>query len=200
MTRLVLASISPRRRELLERLRIPFTAASPKFEERSDSRLSPEEEALNFAQQKARSLRFDYPDAWIIGGDTLIAFEGAKIGKPRDEADARRMLKSLSGKRHEIFTGLALFDAASGKLESSVSRVEICMKTFSDGQIAAYAATGEPLDKAGAYAIQGLGRELIESVEGDVDAAVGLPVRELEKMLEDWGFVLPLTAFPERSP
>ncbi|HCU25786.1 MAG TPA: septum formation protein Maf [Deltaproteobacteria bacterium] len=186
MMRLVLASISPRRRELLESLRIPFLAVAPHFEEISDSRLSPSEEALSFAQAKAESLRSDYPDAWIIGGDTLIALAGEKIGKPRDARDAERMLKKLSGKRHEIFTGLALLDAASGKLESSLSRVAIRMKELSATQIAAYVATGEALDKAGAYAIQGLGRDLIESVEGDFDAAVGLPLRELAKILEEW--------------
>ncbi|HEX5033235.1 MAG TPA: Maf family protein, partial [bacterium] len=179
MRRLVLASTSPRRRELLTALGLAFEVAAPRFEEKSDPGLSPEAEALEFAKAKARSLAPDFADALLIGSDTLIEFQGRKLGKPKDAADAHAMLRDLAGQPHLIHTAVAVVDAGSGVEEALLSRVKILMRPAADAEIAAYVATGEPLDKAGAYAIQGRGRELIAEVEGDYEAAVGLPTKGL---------------------
>ncbi len=191
MRRLVLASTSPRRRELLAARGLKFEVAAPRFEERSDPSLSPAAEALAFAKAKAQSLKPDFPDALLIGSDTLIEFEGEKLGKPRDAADARAMLHRLASKPHLIHTAVALIDAADGREEAVLSQVKIRMNPSSAAEIEAYVATGEPLDKAGAYAIQGKGRELIAEVEGDYEAAVGLPTQDLIALLKKFGQELP---------
>lgn len=185
--RIVLASTSPRRRELLAALGFDFEVLSPRFDERSDPALSPAAEALEFAKAKARSLKADCPDALLIGSDTLIEFEGQKLGKPKDAVDARAMLQRLAGKAHLIHTAVALVDAADGKEEAVLRQVKIRMRPASLSEIEAYVATGEPLDKAGAYAIQGKGRELIAEVDGDYEAAVGLPTKDLVALLKKFG-------------
>ena len=187
MRRLVLASTSPRRRELMAMIGLAFEVHAPRFEELSDAALSPRAEALEFARAKARSLSADFPQALLIGSDTLIEFQGEKIGKPKDAADALAMLLMLAGKPHTIHTGLAVFDAAEGRDLSLVRQVKILMRPFDAAEAEAYVATGEPLDKAGAYAIQGDGRKLIEEVEGDYEAAVGLPTKDLIRLLEEFG-------------
>lgn len=187
MRRLILASTSPRRRELLASLGLEFEVRAPRFEEVSDPSLSPREEALEFAKAKARSLRAEFPNALLIGSDTLIEFEGRKLGKPRDAADARAMLQSLAGKPHLIHTAVALVDAVDGREEAVLSHVKIRMNSATASEIEAYVATGEPLDKAGAYAIQGRGRGLIAEVEGDFEAAVGLPTKDVLILLEKFG-------------
>src|SRR5215831_5044291 len=136
--KIVLASTSPRRRELLRLLGLSFEVYAPKFEEISDPRLSPSEEAAEFAKAKARSLRADFPEALLIGSDTLIACSGEKLGKPKDADDASSMLRRLAGQQHEIFTGVAVCDAASGRIAASVSRVLVTMKSATEEQIAAY--------------------------------------------------------------
>jgi len=191
--RLILASISPRRRELLQMLQLPFEAHAPKFEEVSESRWTPAQEALELAKGKARSLLQDFPEALVIGSDTLIAFEGEKIGKPKDASDAVAILRRLSGKIHQIFTGVAVIDAAGGKWSGALSQVTVAMRAASDAELTDYVATGEPLDKAGAYAIQGLGRHLISAIEGDYFAAVGLPLRELAEILTELGLPPPIS-------
>lgn len=198
--RLILVSTSPRRRELMAHLKLPFECQAPKFEERSDPALLPVEEAMEFARAKAASLVAEFPNALLIGSDTLIAFEGEKIGKPRDSEDALRILEKLSGKIHQIFTAVAVLDASSGKWSCALSQVTVAMRASNDAERRAYVATGEPLDKAGAYAIQGEGRHLIRAVEGDYFAAVGLPLHELAEALRDFGLEpsisFPLPAFP----
>lgn len=193
MKRLILASISPRRRELMGKLQIPFEAHAPKFEEFSNPLWTPAQEALELAKGKARSLLQDFPDALVIGSDTLIGFEGGKIGKPRDPDDAVAILRRLAGRIHQIFTGIAVIDAAGGKWSGALSQVTVKMRPASDAELAAYVATGEPLDKAGGYAIQGQGRDLIDAVEGDYFAAVGLPLRELAEILTEMGLPPPIS-------
>lgn len=184
---LILASTSPRRRELLQQLKIPFAAHAPRFEEHSVPELSPQEEAQLFAREKALSLRHDFPNAIIIGSDTIVALGASKLGKPQDAQDALRMLTRLSGQTHEVLTALAVLDAASGEILETLSVAQVRMKPNSVAELEAYVATGEPMDKAGAYAVQGLGAKLIESVEGDFLTVVGLPLQQVVELLEELG-------------
>jgi len=193
--RLILASTSPRRRELMSHLRLPFECHAPNFEEASDPALSPAEEAMEFARAKAASLLAEFPDALLIGSDTLIALDGRKIGKPKDPEDAVAILETLSGKIHQIFTAVAVLETSTGKWAGALSQVTVAMRASTEAERRAYVATGEPLDKAGAYAIQGAGRHLIAAVEGDYYAAVGLPLHELAEALRDFGLE-PSISFP----
>lgn len=184
---LILASQSPRRRKLLKRLKVPFEVSAPDYEEISDPKLSPEEEVKLFAREKAFSLRQRFPHHLILGSDTLVALqkgkETVKMGKPKNEKEALKMLQALSGKTHQVLTGVCLLDSESGKFWEEVVVTEVKMKAFSDSEAEVYVATGEPLGKAGAYAIQEKGRDLVESWEGDFDNVVGLPLKAVKWLL-----------------
>ncbi len=187
MKRIILASTSPRRREILQMLKIPFEVCPPKFSESSDSTLTPEQEALHFAREKALSLKEDFPDALIIGSDTIVELGGKKLGKPQNSSEAAEMLRSLSGKTHRVLTGLAVVDAETGDFQDSLSIASVKMRPFSESEIADYVASREPMDKAGAYAVQGLGGKLIAAVEGDFYTVVGLPLKDLARILTQFG-------------
>jgi len=181
--RLILASTSPRRREIFALLGIPFEVIEPTFEERVSAELSIRDEVLAFALGKAQSVALDHPDAIIIGSDTMIALDGEKFGKPSDTNDARRMLRALSGKTHRIFTAVAIVDRAGGPGLGIVERVDVDMRYLSDADIDNYLACDESLDKAGAYSIQGQGAELIAAIRGDYLAAVGMPLKPIADYL-----------------
>jgi septum formation protein len=188
---LVLASTSPRRREILALLGIPFEVVAPRFSEVTRQR-PVELEVLDFAIGKARSVASEYPGALIIGSDTMISLEGGKFGKPVDADDAARMLRAMAGKTHRIYTSVAIIDGAGAPGLRHVDEVRVKMRAFGEPEIAAYIACNESLDKAGAYSIQGEGSRLIESIEGDYLAAVGMPLRPVAQYLRECGFVLPL--------
>ncbi len=179
--RLILASTSPRRREILALLGLPFEVIAPNFEERVSDQAPIEEEVVSFALGKARSVASENPRSTVIGSDTMILLEGVKIGKPGDTDGARRMLRSLAGRRHEIYTGVAIIDGAGAASAALIERVSIQMRPFGEREIERYLAQGESLDKAGAYSIQGEGRELIATMEGDYLAAVGLPLKPIAR-------------------
>jgi len=185
--RLILASTSPRRREILGLLAVPFDVIEPVFEERVSADLSIRDEVLAFALGKARSVALDHPEAIVIGSDTMIALHGEKFGKPSDANDARRMLRALSGKTHEIFTGVAIIDGSGEAGLKTVERVEVDMRRLSEADIDGYLACGESRDKAGAYSIQGQGAELIAAIRGDYLAAVGMPLKPIAKYLTGRG-------------
>ncbi|MBM2802702.1 MAG: maf [Deltaproteobacteria bacterium] len=187
--RLILASTSPRRREILALLGLPFDIIAPPFEERVTPHLSIEDEVLDFAFGKAESVARNYPDALVIGSDTMISLAGEKMGKPRDRDDARRMLGALSGKTHEIFTAVALLDRAGGRELRIVERVLVDMRQFIEREIDNYLDCNESLDKAGAYSIQGRGETLIDSIRGDYLAAVGMPLRPIANYLASRGIL-----------
>ena len=187
--RLILASTSPRRREILALLGLPFDIIAPPFEERVTPHLSIEDEVLDFAFGKAESVARNYPDALVIGSDTMISLAGDKMGKPRDRDDARRMLGALSGKTHEIFTAVALLDRAGGRELRIVERVLVDMRQFIEREIDNYLDCNESLDKAGAYSIQGRGETLIDSIRGDYLAAVGMPLRPIANYLASRGIL-----------
>jgi septum formation protein len=190
--RLILASTSPRRREILGLLGLPFEVIAPQFEETIVSCRGIEEEVLQFAMGKAKSVATANRESIVIGSDTMISHEGRKFGKPADLADAKRMLRTLSGKIHHIFTSVAVVDGCEGPGLERVDRVAVKMRPLSDAAIDRYLERGESYDKAGAYSIQGQGRRLIESIEGDYLAAVGMPLMPIARYLGEQGYARPL--------
>lgn len=177
----ILASQSPRRIELLKELVTDFQVIPSSVEETLRADLSPEENATHLAMEKARSVAARHPGHLVIGADTLVALHGEIIGKPRDADDARRILGRLSGREHQVITGVAVvFDHAFQA--AAVSHVTF--HPLSEKQIAEYVATGEPLDKAGAYAIQGIGASLVAAHQGSHSNIVGLPLDTLKKLLD----------------
>jgi len=187
MKKIILASNSPRRRDLLKRLQIPFEAHSPHYLEENQSHLCPAEEALLFARKKARSLEREYPQALIIGCDTLVEIDGKKLGKPTDETHALEILQKLSGRIHRVLTGVSVWDGSTGKTKEFLGQTLVKMKEFTDKDARDYIATGEPFGKAGAYAIQGKGGALVEKIEGDYFNVVGLPLKDLAAILKEFG-------------
>ena len=143
------------------------------------------------ALDKARAVAREWTGgpAVVLGADTEVVLDGRYLGKPRDAADAARMLRELSGRTHEVVTGLALVDALSGREETLAVTTRVTMVDAGTEEIAAYVATGEPLDKAGAYAVQGLGARLVARVDGCFTNVVGLPVETTRRLLKRWGLV-----------
>ena len=187
ITPLILASGSPRRHELLGHLGIPFQIIISDIAETIAPDLPPEEQAIALAEQKARAVASGIETGIVLGADTIVVLDGKLLGKPDNDADAIDMLRLLSGRDHRVVTGIAVIDAASGSLRSSAVSSVVRFRTLSDDDIRAYVATGEPRDKAGAYAIQGLGAELVSDLEGCFSNVVGLPLCETASLLSDAG-------------
>ena len=185
--RIILASTSPRRRDIMSLLGLPFEVRDPDFQETTREDLTPEAEALELALGKARSIARGETDALVVGGDTLIALDHEKIGKPADPDDAVSILRRLSGRTHRILTGVALIDSTTRREETHLERIEVRMRHSTDAEIADYLARGESMDKAGAYSIQGEGHRLIENMRGDYLAAVGMPLRPIALYLQRLG-------------
>ena len=186
--RLILASASPRRQELLTRLGIPFTVQPSRIDEVHPPG-PPAQAVAAVALDKARAVAREWREgpAVVLGADTEVILDGRYLGKPRDAADAVRMLRSLSGRTHEVVTGLALVEAPPGREETAAVTTRVTMITADEAEIAAYVATGEPLDKAGAYAVQGLGARLVARVDGCLTNVIGLPVDATRHLLARWG-------------
>lgn len=190
MTReLCLASTSPRRRDLLSRLNVAFRVVAPHYEEIPTTR-PPEAECLLFAEEKAKSVRSLCPGAWILSSDTMIECEGRGIGKPKDAEDAVAILKILMGKTHEVHTAVVLLNAETGETRRHLETARVTFRHSTEKEIRDYVATGEPMGKAGAYAVQGKARSLfIENVEGDEEAVIGLPVALVKTWLSEIGLI-----------
>jgi septum formation protein len=189
--RLILASTSPRRHELLTLLGLPFEVMAPPFVEQILPHLPAERQALDFAEGKARSCTARYPDALVLGSDTLISLGPEVLGKPRNLTEAETMLKRMAGRMHTIFTAVALVSQAREWCDVWVATVQVFMKALNDADLVAYLQTEESLGKAGAYSIQGAGGELVDRIEGDYTAAVGLPLRMVADMLRLRGMSCP---------
>lgn len=191
---LVLASASPRRRELLERLGRPFHIIVPGVDEEATSR-SPtqagEEVARRLAEAKAREVAERYPHALVVGADTLVADRWGVLGKPRDAGAAYRMLRRLRGRRHRVVTGVALARVSPPLRSVTHAASEVTMRPYTDAEMAAYVASGDPLDKAGAYAVQHPVFAPAAAVEGCYCNVVGLPLLRLAAMLRRAGLELP---------
>ena len=190
--RLILASTSPRRHELLTLLGLPFEVVAPPFVEQIRAHLSAEEQAVEFAAGKAKSCLSSYPDALILGSDTLIHLGAEVLGKPVDLADAEVMLRRLAGQKHRIVTAVALAGPEPERCDVRLAEVLVTMKSLNEAALAGYLRTGESLGKAGAYSIQGGGAAFIERIEGDFTAAVGLPLRLVVEMLQQQGLSCPV--------
>jgi len=186
--RIVLASASPRRRELLALLCSDFDVVPSEYDEPQHSAgTSPIEHVLHSASAKAEEIARKMPDAVVIGADTIVALGEEILGKPADADDARRMLRHLSGRKHHVITGLCI-KGPGGETLSGYEITEVKFRELSEDMIERYVSTGEPMDKAGAYAIQGLGAPLIEGIKGDYFNVVGLPIYKLSLLLERLGF------------
>ena len=184
--KIVLASQSPRRRELLGKMGLEFTTKAPEIDETALSGLPARQLVEALSREKALwAARQEDPEAIVIGSDTVVVRDGEILGKPASPAQAEEMLASLSGRSHEVCTGVTVCQG-----DRVVSQVEVTQVTFrhlTPQEIARYVRTGEPMDKAGAYGIQGLGALLVEGIQGDYSAVVGLPVCRLARNLLDFG-------------
>jgi septum formation protein len=188
--RLILASQSPRRKELLELLGWPFEVIPSTVDEgTAPAGLAPAQLARWLATQKAAEVAGRYPDAFVIGADTIVVLGDQVLGKPVGVDDARRMLRLLSGVSHAVITGIAVRRAGPEPLLlSDVVQTEVTFRRLTDNEIEAYLLTGEAMDKAGAYGIQGYASLLVEGVQGDYPNIVGLPVARLAMLLRSVGF------------
>ena len=191
----ILASSSPRRRELLEKAGLKFTVDSSETDEKLIYTADPAELARQISLMKASSAVPRHPGSIIIAADTFGVLDGSLLGKPGDAAHAREMLALMSGKCHEVVTGFTIIDADSRKTVSHVVKTRVHFKALSKAQIEKYVGTGEPLGKAGAYAIQGKGADLVEKIEGDYYNVIGLPVRALANELIKFGIDLPNASY-----
>ena len=186
--KIILASGSPRRKELLEMLRVQHLEIIPaKGEEKAHPELSPSELVKELSRCKAAEVAQNHggADAVVIGADTIVVLDGAVLGKPVDEADAERMLHALSGRSHTVYTGVCVM--RGGEMKQHAERTEVFFRTLSDGEIRRYIATGEPMDKAGAYGAQGFASLFVEKLEGDFFNVMGLPLCALGTMLKEIG-------------
>ena len=183
--RVILASQSPRRRELLTLVGIAHEVRPAHVDETVLPGELPEPHAERLARAKARTLAATDHRALVVAADTIVVIDGDILGKPADEADARITLRRLAGRTHTVHTAVAV--ARAGTVESAVETVSVTFRPLDDAEIAAYVATGEPMDKAGSYGIQGYGATIVERVEGDYFAVMGLPLVRLVVLLRRLG-------------
>jgi septum formation protein len=187
MKKIILASASPRRKELLEKIGLKFAVESSDFKEQITTSLEPQELVMKNSLAKARAVANKHRKALVIAADTIGVFRGKILGKPRAAAGARKMLQALSGKSHLVITGVTIIDTESGKVFSKSVTTKVYFKKLSSKEIEDYVKTGEPLDKAGAYAIQGLGSVIVAKIEGDYYNVIGLPLNALAEGLKQFG-------------
>ncbi|MBD8068844.1 Maf family protein [Bacillus sp. PS06] len=185
---LILASGSPRRKELLSNLHLKFDVKVSDIEEIVDPTLSPGEVVMSLALQKAEGVASQHRDAFVIGSDTVVVFQNEVLGKPKSEEDSYRMLNMLSGETHQVFTGVAILH--NGKQITFFEQTDVTFWELSESEIWDYIKTGEPKDKAGSYGIQQLGSTLVKRVNGDYFAIVGLPVSRTIRELKELGYQL----------
>jgi septum formation protein len=187
MQRIILASSSPRRKALLSHIGLKFTVDTRVREDTDLAEQEPHRLVREISLKKAESVAGGYPDAIIIAADTLGVIDGRIIGKPDSASGARTMLAALSGRPHTVITGFTVLDTLTHQAVSRSVATTVHLKPITESEIAAYVITGEPLDKAGAYAIQGLGAVLVERIEGDYYNVVGLPLCALTEVLKQFG-------------
>lgn len=188
---LILASSSSRRQELIRFLQLPFIVRASYAKEDTPAGMSPPDIVETLSLRKASAVaevcRAAGESGIVIGSDTIVVLDDTVLGKPSNEQHAFEMLKALRGRSHTVYSGVACMESKSGRYRVAHRRTAVRMKQLEDEQIRRYIATGEPLDKAGSYRIQGIGATLIESIEGDYFNVVGLPISLLADMLGDFG-------------
>jgi septum formation protein len=185
--KIVLASTSPRRISLLRQIGMRFTVVTP-VEDETSANPDPKERVMENALAKARSVLGNVEEGLIVGADTVVYIDERILGKPSSDDEARMMMETLSGRVHRVFTGLAVIDAESGLEEVSCEETQVHLMELSDEEISRYVESGEPMGKAGAYAIQGLGAVFVDRVVGCFHNVVGLPLSLLWKMIRGMGY------------
>ncbi len=189
---LILASASERRQELLSRTGIPYEVIEADIDEIWPRGLPVNEAVITLARRKAEKVVRRFPDRWVLAADTVVTVGRDILQKPTDHRDATRMLRHLSGHAHEVWTGYCLLNQSRERILTGAARTVVIMKVLSDAEIEAYVSTGEPMDKAGAYGIQGRGAMLISEIYGSYTNVVGLPLSEVVDLLIKEGVVMPL--------
>jgi len=187
MKTIILASASPRRKELLEKIGLRFEVEPSNYEEDMHSGLEPHEFAQKISLEKAKAVASKHENAIVIAADTFIVFGGQILGKPHTEKEARKMLEAISGESHSVITGFSIIDTGKNKTLSKSVETKIYIRKLTSAEIDAYVKSKEPLDKAGAYAIQGLGAVFVEKIEGDYFNVIGLPLSALTEALKEFG-------------
>lgn len=185
----VLASQSPRRKEYMALLGIAYQCQSPQIDESQCTIKRPSRRCVALARQKAMAVSKDHPKAWCIGADTMVVIDGEILGKPSDEADARRMLQRLQGRSHFVYTGVCIYSQEGNRQWSGYRRTQVWFAPMRAEEIDAYIRTGEPMDKAGAYGIQGKAAVYIQKINGCYFNVVGLPLELLRKLCKQAGIL-----------
>ncbi|MDO6823242.1 nucleoside triphosphate pyrophosphatase [Marinobacter sp. 1_MG-2023] len=185
MSSIILASASPRRAELLEQIGVAFTVQPAHIDETPGTSEMPVDYVERLAREKALAVAISFPDKLILGSDTSVVLDNVILGKPSDAYEAGTMLAELSAKTHRVMTAIALVQG--GRCESRLVTTEVTFRKLLEPEIAAYVASGEPMDKAGSYGIQGLGGIFVKEIKGSYSAVVGLPLQETAALLADAG-------------
>ncbi len=186
---LVLASNSPRRSILIKQIGLPFEAVGTTVDEELRPHESPRGHVMRLAEEKSEHISLLRPHQWIIGADTIVLVEGKALGKPRNPADARVMLQTISGRQHRVMTAFCIQNKSREISTSKVVETDVVIKDLSSSEIDAYISTGEPMDKAGAYGAQGIGSFMIREIRGSYTNVVGLPTCELVEELLRLGVI-----------
>ncbi|RLQ98057.1 Maf family protein [Falsibacillus albus] len=186
MNSLILASGSPRRKELLQKLQIPFKVIPSQVDESLPSGISPEDAVIMLAERKAKEVAIHHPSDFVIGSDTIVAYGSQILGKPQGEQEAKITLQLLSNHTHTVYTGVSIFH--NHENHSFYEKTDVTFWELKDGEINRYIESGEPFDKAGAYGIQGQGALFVKEIKGDYYAVVGLPISRVYRALMEHGF------------
>ena len=187
--RLILASKSPRRYELLRQVGLDFEVVPSSVAEDFVQKESPQEHVIRLAKAKAIDVATGHPDRWVVAADTIVYINGSILGKPRDKEEAMNMLHRLNGQEHWVLTGLSVYHLEKRKEDKEAVQTAVRVKSLTRSEMEWYVKTGEPFDKAGGYAIQGIGSFMIESIRGSYTNVVGLPLCELIQMLNRLGAI-----------
>jgi len=189
---LILASASPRRQQFLADLGLTFTALAADIDETPLDNEEPDTFAQRMAEEKAEVIAQQHPASWVIGADTVVTLEGRILGKPDDAAHALEILRNLQGKTHQVITGLSISCIQENRVDTLSKSTEVSFASFSDAILSAYIATGEPMDKAGAYGVQGKGGFLVRSIIGSCSNVIGLPINTCISLLLRHNVIAPL--------
>jgi septum formation protein len=187
MKTIILASASPRRKELLEKIGLKFEVEASGYDEEIDAGLDPSELVRQLSIKKAKSVAAGHKNALIIAADTIGVMGEKILSKPHTENEAYKMLQEINGKSHLVITGFSILDTTTNKIVTGIVNTRVYIKKLTGQEIDAYVKTGESLDKAGAYAIQGMGAVIVEKIEGDYYNVMGLPLNALTEALKEFG-------------
>ncbi|NMH69871.1 septum formation inhibitor Maf [Bacillus sp. RO3] len=187
MSNLILASQSPRRKDLLQQIQLSFSVISSTVDETFSSDLLPHEVVMYLAQKKAKEIASQHPSHFVIGSDTVVTKDGQILGKPESEQEAKDMLMMLSGSTHSVYTGVAIIRGDEEKL--FYEKTDVTFWELTPQEIDGYIASGEPFDKAGSYGIQGIGAKFVKEIKGDYYSVVGLPISRVNRVLIEMGYL-----------